>query len=1490
MARLSSIKDRINRNNKAIDSEFFSLPFFGNGVTLTINGSTCIFKGNFGNGLVNTLDKNFIPRKKIDVLFDRINSSEIVIDSFFMPELHTIINELVTSNKVYPKTNKKTLANLLIKINTETWYRSDELIDYRYALDMDRVNSVIALKLKEYQENMFKRYEYLKNKLGYRGMLLDVAAGGGKTLMALAMAEAVRADKVIIITLKANLQTTWVDALLDDSDKSKYYFKNKIDREDVYTVDDYNNNKVYNKAKYIIFNYESLDKLTSLLGAIKATNPCIVIDEAHNFISLKSNRREELLKLVEKSRSDHVFPLTGTAIKDSPLDMLIYMELIDTRISPKVLRTYRGLYSSPNSLLKSIVPMRYGELSLKVEKHELKLDPIEYITLDVTIPNPERFSLANIKKDMIAYFDARTEEIYKDRDNTRKNFDYIVNKIRKSSNLSSSAWDNYLYNHSEVRKLYDSNSLYLKPDLAKEVSIFERDNIISKLPSNEKDVFKDLTTLLKYPILKVRGEVLGRVVLKARIDCHKEMAERVDYSILNTTLGKSVFMSNYIPVCEAARNSLVSQGFKPIEIYGEFTKDQDNRIRLFKTDPSIDPLVGTLKSISTAHHFAIADMILLGDTPFRTYMLDQAIARAWRTGQQNQVKIVYTRLKYNEDNINSRNIDILKWAKSMVEEITGTNISYLDFDKGRSVENIDLEDIDDLIVNEDINENNEENDMSRAKLNERLNKSAVIDNETGDVNTPVDSEGLLSNIVDKIKSWFKKKEENKKKDVVVDCESELAYTTIEQLTGNIYGPWQVMYDIIIDDCENDADIGGLVSDMEDRVKEIDKAIADGSKKVPNRKLKASEYDSELFDPKWGFKEERSYLKYAYECNESTIKYINGDIWINDNEKELVDKEKITKLLKLNKECYDKILKAINILEKGIKVNKIDSEDMDIMLRVISKRAEKNIDAEGIVSMMTKTFTWLKDITTTDKQRLKGYALKINPAAYNIYTNTIDIGGEFLEKGIAYLDDEDSSIPVHIDEVDDAAESIRKIMKVTSKPVILEPNTIVYGEDPFHSDTYNASDRDFIKLMATKFEIRQNAIINMCMVLYKGKKLSEGFSWYIDMAELGIKTYKDDKEIVKSLTSFRNTIKEAMNYIDNNIKLVKIDNKKLDAETFNAIDHESIDRDALYIETSKTVDSEGIILPIVIAAGAYSAYKLLESYVQDNYGMKKGNDLESFDVSNNNSDKSVVMLNNLSVASAELSKLVTSQKDHILTITSDNIKSADLESFDVIKGLASNGMAKASRAFSILRSVLKTNNHDYSDISKTSGNLDKEIGIPRGYVGMLVDSSNDVMEASKHIELLKEYTNESIKELSTLINSVSARESSIANISLISKIDASSKELYNINTKYLTTGRNDRAKIYDLLNNTSDLKTITSNMRKASILIDNKQLESIRSSLSMIDELVKALVSNKDTFSKQKIKDIGNLIDHLTSYVNGVATLVYLKNNIDIMIDDIKKVI
>ena len=113
-------------------------------------------------------------------------------------------------------------------------------------------------------------------------------------------------------------------------------------------------------------------------------------------------------------------------------------------------------------------------------------------------------------------------------------------------------------------------------------------------------------------------------------------------------------------------------------------RSSDNKIEDNKSDPAI----GTYKSISTGHHLVVADLVLLMDVPFRTYVLDQAIARVYRMGQKNIVHILYTKLDTGEDyNINSRNIDILKWAKDAVEEITGNTIKGLDFDKGKEIAN-----------------------------------------------------------------------------------------------------------------------------------------------------------------------------------------------------------------------------------------------------------------------------------------------------------------------------------------------------------------------------------------------------------------------------------------------------------------------------------------------------------------------------------------------------------------------------------------------------------------------------------------------------------------------------------------------------------------------------------------------------------------------------------------------------------------------------------
>ena len=507
------------------------------------------------------------------------------------------------------------------------------------------------------------------------------------TYMGLSISEAIESDFVVMITMKANMETVWLDTLIN-SNKKEYFFKKPISREEVYLSTDAYKNKVYSGQKYILFNYEAIDKLLMVLPYIRHKKTTILVDEAHNFTSLNSNRKNNLVRFCKESNSKDILLLSGTPIKATSLDMMPYLELIDPKFNPVVAARFKKLYSSPNHILKTCVPIRYGTMSVKIEKEVLNLAPIEYSTVVVNLKDGDKYTLSNIKTEMQNYITFRIKELEDNILHFKDMYNKLLDKAKASLNISAKAWIDYENNFKLVNDYYQKRQLMFHADLIKNVNEFEKAIILPVLKGEEKQNFREAAVVLKYPMLKVRGEVLGKVVLGARIECHKEMAKVLNYEILNSTSAKSIIMSSYIDVCEAAYDATKKAGFNPVKVYGDETKNQTANISKFIEDEKSDPAIGTYKSISTGHHLVVADLVLLMDVPFRTYVLDQAIARVYRMGQKNIVHILYTKLDTGEDyNINSRNIDILKWAKDAVEEITGNTIKGLDFDKGKEIAN-----------------------------------------------------------------------------------------------------------------------------------------------------------------------------------------------------------------------------------------------------------------------------------------------------------------------------------------------------------------------------------------------------------------------------------------------------------------------------------------------------------------------------------------------------------------------------------------------------------------------------------------------------------------------------------------------------------------------------------------------------------------------------------------------------------------------------------
>ncbi|MFO5701743.1 hypothetical protein ACLBSN_31730, partial [Klebsiella pneumoniae] len=81
-------------------------------------------------------------------------------------------------------------------------------------------------------------------------------------------------------------------------------------------------------------------------------------------------------------------------------------------------------------------------------------------------------------------------------------------------------------------------------------------------------------------------------------------------------------------------------GMHPAVVYGKTNDNLPQIISRFEKDPKLNPLVATYASLSTAVRMTMADTMVTINSPFRHYILEQAIARIYRKGQDSQT-VVY---------------------------------------------------------------------------------------------------------------------------------------------------------------------------------------------------------------------------------------------------------------------------------------------------------------------------------------------------------------------------------------------------------------------------------------------------------------------------------------------------------------------------------------------------------------------------------------------------------------------------------------------------------------------------------------------------------------------------------------------------------------------------------------------------------------------------------------------------------------------------------
>jgi len=552
------------------------------------------------------------------------------------------------------------------------------------------------------------------------------------TYISLSLMELLDYDTVIILAPKNTLQEVWEKSVTET------LFKHK---QTSIIMD--NSNTDYNDEKYIITNYEYIDKLMKnkrLNRRLKKLKPGLIIDEFHNYSDITSVRTNLLIEFIKYYKFSDIALLTGTPVKMSLSDLKPMFKLLDSKYD-KVEERFNDFYRSLSTTKIDLIRHRLNLYRERIENKDPSMPDIELEEFKIPLKNGDFYTLEAINKRMEVYKLNRLKELHDKMDFYQDEFSIILSDLNITLNKEDrDSLKKYKVLVKLIRSKSDSNKLYEIYDKVNEATNIEKTIIYKKLDTETRNKFKELKSIVKYPKLKVIGEALGKVLLKSRIDCYKELALNLDYkNLIKLTSKKTLIFSKYIEVCENAKNICKLQGYNPISIYGQYIKDLAHNVKVFNDlETDFNPLVATIKALSTGVPLTSANVVILLDIPFRSYELEQAIGRSYRIGNFHKVSVFFIKLDTGPNfNISERDLFIINTSTNNVEMITGNTTSY-DIPTQETME--------DYINNEESLEEELKGDLPpvlKDELEEDLINTSFADNQ-------------VVNKIEFVKSFFKK--------------------------------------------------------------------------------------------------------------------------------------------------------------------------------------------------------------------------------------------------------------------------------------------------------------------------------------------------------------------------------------------------------------------------------------------------------------------------------------------------------------------------------------------------------------------------------------------------------------------------------------------------------------------------------------------------------------------------------------------------------------
>lgn len=647
------------------------MDFFNFSPSVEKVGSYYVVTGINLNAFEIDLRTNFGTSVIFNRMIVKMNSRKFKIHQFFMVELAWILDHF-TSNKNKRQVDRYRVGmykykGLYDEVKTKTWITSTFNTYAPYNID----KTLKDFKLTPFPNQRMFLEDYSRIKYGYqlRGCLLDAEPGSGKTFTSLVWSAMISPYKTIIVVPKHLVNKPWVNEMTND------YFK-VVPK--IWTSLDGTNPLHHTDAQYFIIYKENLrsGEYDPLIEAIskKGKEPIkVIVDESHNYNEHKSQQTQGLIQLCSHPWVSDVLFMSGTPIKAQGRETFALFTIIDKFFDKYVQDDFLKMYGRDNAFLNEMLAHRLGRIKYTITKIEGMDKPPEPIMVPVSFPGAEKYTLSAIRAEMMDFITERVAYYNKVLPDYVNDWQKVVDHYRtwvKGDVLEEAELDEYITIVNHFRKHGYNN--FTDADKSKFCKKVE-DKIEKELRGDELKYFRNIKSAVKYVGLKIRGEALGRVLSKARMEAVRDIIRHADLlNRINAVQKKTVIYTSYIEVIRELMIYFEDIGVNSAYVHGENSSDIDKIVNQFRDDKNLNPLITTYNTLREGYPLTMANQLILMNAPFRSYELKQTIARIYRKGQDAECFVYMIDLDTGaEENITSRSIDIMEWSKEQVDILLG---------------------------------------------------------------------------------------------------------------------------------------------------------------------------------------------------------------------------------------------------------------------------------------------------------------------------------------------------------------------------------------------------------------------------------------------------------------------------------------------------------------------------------------------------------------------------------------------------------------------------------------------------------------------------------------------------------------------------------------------------------------------------------------------------------------------------------------------------